>query len=85
MVDRERIEGEIRQALATATSAILLSNKLFAQDTGLFVLLGATEEERRAVAESPLFREAQQRLSALKKKEAAEFADTVRRHEESRA
>lgn len=84
MVDRERIEAQIREALSTATSAILLSNRLFAQGTGLFVLLGRTEEERRTVVQSPLFRDAQNRLSGLRQKEAAEFAESISRYENSR-
>jgi hypothetical protein len=76
VVDRERIEQQIREALATETSGIVLSNRLFGPG-GLFGQLAGTEAERRAVAQSPLFREAQTRLSELQRKEAAEFARLV--------
>ena len=76
MTEREQIEEQIRQALATESSAILLSNKLFAPG-GLFPRLGTTEEERRAVVQTPLFREALARLSELRRTEAAEFARAV--------
>ena len=83
MSDREQIEEQIQEALAAETSAILLSNKLFSPD-GLFARLADTEEERRIVARSPLFREALKRLSELQKTEFAEFTRTVRRFEETR-
>jgi hypothetical protein len=39
--------------------------------------MAVTEEERRAVAQTPLFREAQRRLSELQQREAGEFARTT--------
>ena len=77
MTQRERIEQQIREVLATEHEAIKLSNRLFQPD-GLFNQLATTEEERRTIAASPLFREAQRRLSELQKREAAEFAEAVR-------
>jgi hypothetical protein len=77
MTQREQIEQQIREVLVTETQAIPLSNRLF-QPEGLFNQLAATEQERRALAQSPLFREAQRRLTELQKREAAEFAEAVR-------
>ena len=66
MTERERVEQQIREVLATVTHAGPLSNQLFRPD-GLFSQLARTEEERRAVAQSPLFRQAQRRLGTLTK------------------
>ena len=76
MSEREQIEEQIRQALASETQAIPLSDKLFGPE-GLFGRLASTEEERRAVAQSPLFRQAQRRLTDLQRKEAAEFGQVA--------
>ncbi|MBI1918269.1 MAG: hypothetical protein HYS12_26555 [Planctomycetes bacterium] len=76
MTEREQLEDQIRQALANETSAILLSNKLFTPD-GLFYRLATTEEERRVVAQSPLFRQALDRLAELRRTEVAEFVRVV--------
>ena len=78
MTHREQIEQLIREVLATEHQAIKLSNRLFQPD-GLFNQLATTEGERRVIAASPLFREAQRWLSELQKREAAEFAEAVRR------
>jgi hypothetical protein len=72
MAVREQIEQQIREALATEAAAIPLSDRLFSP-SGLFNQLASTEAERRLVVQSPLFQEAQRRLSALQRKEAAEF------------
>ena len=76
MADRAQIEQQVRDVLATETKAIPLSNRLFRPD-GLFSLLGQTEEERRAVARSALFGEAQRRLTELQRQEAAAFSQAV--------
>jgi hypothetical protein len=76
MMERERIEQQIREVLASETRAIPLSDRLFSPG-GLFDRLAETEEERRLVAQSALFREALKRLSALQKQEAAAFARAV--------
>src|SRR5262245_2874690 len=76
MSDQERVEQQIRDVLATETHAIPLSDKLFRPD-GLFNRLATNEEERRRVAQSPLFKQAQRRLMELQHKEAAEFARAV--------
>jgi hypothetical protein len=77
MGEREQIEEQIRTVLTEELHAIPLSNKLFTPD-GLFSRLARTEEERRAVSQSPLFRQALKRLSELQQKEAAEFGHAVR-------
>jgi hypothetical protein len=69
---RGEVERIIREILATETQAVVLSNKLFTPD-GLFNRLADSEEERRVLSKSPLFREALARLSELKRKEVAEL------------
>src|SRR5688500_13892282 len=76
MSERQHIEEQIRQVLATEEDAIALSNKLFAPG-GLFAILGPTEESRREIVQTKLFKEAQQRLSELQRREAARFAEVV--------
>ena len=71
-MDREQVEAEIREVLATETKAIPLSNKLFRPD-GLFAKLAATEAERWELIRTPLFQEAQRRLSDLQRAEMAAF------------
>jgi len=66
MSEQAEVEQQIREALAVETSEVLLSNRLFAPD-GLFYRLAETEAERRVVAQSTLFREAQRRLSELRR------------------
>jgi len=72
----EQIEQCIREVLATETDAIALSRRLFSPG-GLFPALGTTEAERRVISQSPLFKEAQRRLSELQRQEAAAFARVV--------
>ena len=76
MNELEQIEAQIRHVLASETQAIPLSDKLFAPE-GLFARLAGTEEERRAVSQSALFRQAQNRLTELQRKEAAEFSQVA--------
>jgi hypothetical protein len=83
MTNRKSIEERIRDALASHADAISLSNQLFSP-TGLFIQLAASEAERRTIVETPLFKEAQRRLSALKRKEAQQFARTVEQFEAER-
>lgn len=73
MSNRATIEQQIRQTLDTEKQAISLSKKLFGPG-GFFQQLGETEQERREITRSDLYRRAQQRLSELQKQEAAEFA-----------
>jgi hypothetical protein len=76
MTERERIEEQIRELLANESRAIFLSDKLFRPE-GLFSQLAETEEERRSVVQSPLFKQAQKRLLVLQHQEAAEFKRVV--------
>lgn len=78
------IEREIREVLASETDAITLSKRLFSPG-GLFPALGRTEAERRVISRSPLFREAQRRLSELQRQEAAAFARVVEQSEAIRS
>jgi hypothetical protein len=77
MTEREQIEEQIREALASGTTAVALSNRLFGPD-GLFGRLARTEEERRALAQSPLFRQAQRSLTELQEAEAEEFVRAIK-------
>ena len=76
MSDREELERQICNIIASETNAIALSDKLFHPD-GLFNQLAKTEVERRVVAQSPLFQQAQGRLTELQRHEAAKFASAV--------
>ena len=74
--ERAQIEEEIREVVATATRASELGDKLFTSG-GLFNRIAKTEQERRQIGATSLFREAQARHSELRRKEAAEFARAV--------
>jgi hypothetical protein len=74
--DPIQIEAAIRHEMATETSAIRLSNRLFAPG-GLFNQFGTSEDEVRAVVNSSLFREALQRVAELRAVEVAAFARVV--------
>jgi hypothetical protein len=71
VMTREEVEAEIRHLLATETRTVVLSNKLFQQGTGLFKQLWTTEDEKRAVMESELFRHALDRVRELQYRDAA--------------
>jgi hypothetical protein len=81
--DRDQIESEIKQLLATETRTTVLSNRLFQQGTGLFTRLAATEAEWRQVVGSELFRAAQQRVRDLQYRDAASLRETARATEPS--
>jgi hypothetical protein len=72
----DMIERRIREALAHETSAIALSNQLFAPG-GLFSQLAASEAERRALVETPLFQEAQARVRVLERAERVGLVEAV--------
>lgn len=76
MTEREQVEQAVREALATETRAVPLSNCLFTPD-GLFSRLARTPEERRVLVQTPLFREALRRVTELEQKEAEEFAQAA--------
>ncbi len=77
MTERERIEEQIREALASDCAAVVLSDRLFGPG-GLFARLANTETERRVVAHSPLFQQAQRLLTDRQEAEAGEFAEAVK-------
>ena len=66
---RDEVERQIRELLATETRAVTLSNKLFTPD-GLFNQIAHTQDERRAVTQTDLWREAMTRLRELQSREA---------------
>jgi hypothetical protein len=72
----QQIEQEILNVLAESTTAVGISDKLFTPD-GLFSRLASTEEERRVMVQTPLFKHAQRRFRELQFKEAEEFQKTV--------
>ena len=73
MTERERVEQEIREVLESESHAIPLSNRLFSPG-GLFSHLADTEEERRVLVRTPLFKQAQRRFMELQRAEAEAFA-----------
>jgi hypothetical protein len=81
---REVIEQRVREALATETSAITLSNQLFGPG-GLFSQLAGSEAERRALTQTPLYQEAQARVTELERAERAELVEAVERLRAARA
>lgn len=76
MLNRTVIESQIRETLEQETRAISLSQKLFGPN-GLFPQLGVTEDERRKIIQTDLYRRAQARLTELQEKEAADFSRTA--------
>ncbi len=80
MIDRDQIEAQIRDALASETSAAALSEKLFSP-AGLFNALAPTEPERQAVVGSELFKQAQARFRQIQQAEAAAFTRAVEQAE----
>jgi hypothetical protein len=77
-MNAEEAIQQIQEALATETSAIKLSNRLFSPQ-GLFQWLAATDEQRKQLVTAPLFHAAQRRLRELQHREAAAFGKTLRR------
>jgi hypothetical protein len=77
MAEEEQVEQQIQEVLRTETRAVSLSNRLFSPG-GLFNQLAETEDQRRKMAGSVLFKRAQQRLLELQQQEAAEFSRSVR-------
>jgi hypothetical protein len=71
--NRKSLEEKIRELLTNGNDAISLAEQLFSP-RGMFAQMAENEAERREVASSPLFKEAQKRLSQLQRKEAEEFA-----------
>lgn len=69
MTDRTRIEDEIRTLLAADLTSAEFSNRVFGQLEGLFPKLGATEQERRAIIASDLWKWAKARLRELEQRD----------------
>ena len=77
MNDRERIEAEIRELLSADLDAVTLSNRLFQQETGLFVRLGTTAEQRRVIVQSELWKASQARVRELEARDLERFREVV--------
>jgi hypothetical protein len=76
MMNASDVECQIRHLVATETSAIVLSNKLFTPD-GLFSLLATTRAEREVLVRTPLFKQAQHRVRELQYQEAEQLERMV--------
>jgi hypothetical protein len=68
----QSIEQEIKRILATETSAIAFSEKIFSHE-GLFAKLAQTYDERKRLVQSPLYQEAQKRFRELQRREISAF------------
>lgn len=84
MTEREELERQIRELLAADLDSVTLSNKLFQQGVGLFVRLGKTEEERRALVKSELWTLCQSRLRELEQRDLERFREVVKEVEKHR-
>src|SRR6478609_7275232 len=71
-MNRQQIEQEILKVLDEEQTAVGISGKLFTPD-GLFSLLATSEEERRTLVQSELFKKSQKRFRELQFKEAEQF------------
>jgi hypothetical protein len=71
-MNRQQIEQEILKVLDEEQTAVGISDKLFTPD-GLFSLLATSEEERRTLVQSELFKKSQKRFRELQFKEAEQF------------
>jgi hypothetical protein len=69
MSDREQLEQEIRDLLTADLSSVEFSNRVFGQFYGLFPRLGPTEADRRAIVQTDLWKQAQNRLRELERRE----------------
>lgn len=74
----QEIERRIQSLLTAKTTSRALSNALFGP-MGLFGKLARTEPERRAMTQTPLFKQAHARIMEI---ERAEHAALLRRIEE---
>jgi hypothetical protein len=83
--EREEIEKQIRELLAADLDSVTLSNKLFQQGTGLFPRMGQTEEQRREMVKSDLWKSAQARLRELEQRDLERFRQVVKEVEKHRA
>jgi hypothetical protein len=75
----QEIENRIRALLSAKTTSRTLSNALFGP-MGLFGKLGATEEQRRAISQTPLYKQAHARIMEIERAEmAADLEAELRR------
>jgi hypothetical protein len=72
MAIKADVEAEIRSLLTTETSSTRLSAKLFGPG-GLIRTLYSTPDEKKAVLQSALFRDANRRVSDLQRAEIAKL------------
>ena len=84
MTERDQIEQQIRSLIAADMDSTTFSNLLYQQGTGLFARLGPTIEERRAIIQTDLWKEAQQRLRELEARDVVRFREVVKKVEEYR-
>jgi hypothetical protein len=77
-----KLEDQVREVLRAEDDAISLSDKLFSP-SGLFSQMANTEGQRRVVARSGLFKQAQTRLSELQRREAEAFRRNVAQFSDS--
>ena len=66
MAAEQEVESEIKDLLSTEQRPTGLQRKLFAPD-GLFGKLARSQEERSLLVQTPLFREAQKRITELER------------------
>ncbi len=78
MNQREELESQIRELLTADIDSITLSQRLFQQGSGLFTLLGQTEEQRREVVRSELWKLSRARLHELERRDLERFRDVVK-------
>ena len=78
MDEREELERQIRDLLAADIDSIALSQRLFQQGSGLFARLGQTEEQRREVVRSELWKLSRVRLRELERRDLERFREVVK-------
>ena len=78
MHERESIEQQIRNQIRCDSSAVIFSNKLFAPE-GLFSRLAGTEDERRALVKTQIWKDVQQRLRELERNETVTLTESSTR------
>lgn len=77
--ERRDLEQQVRDLLATDLDSITMSNRLYAQGTGLFSRLGTTRELRDEIIRSPLWAEARTRVRELERRDLLRFAEAAGR------
>jgi hypothetical protein len=82
--EREDLERQIRDLLAADLDSVTLNNRLFQPETGLFVRLGQTAEQRRELVKSELWAQAKARLRELEARDLEHFREVVQTVEQHR-